>query len=128
MKVGLKALLARIPVWSGESRGSFLPASDDLGVVNAISPRFPRRNKNPNTGRGKGIYSPPTITGRLIIAEWGSNVPQFQINEFGLTGSVPSAPWGSLLHGRLAYEAELKIRLEKRARSLLKTVDSSGRL
>lgn len=114
----LRAVLPRVPVWTGTARGTLLPLSRMLNVRNQIKPIKKKRGFGPNVGSDFGEFAFLDGTNGEYGFAYEINLAYFQENEFSpappkykLTNPTP---WHSFLAGDKAFHAYLDEILPKR--------------
>lgn len=95
----LRAVVGRVPLWSGMARASLLELSQ---LINGTIVFTPLKTKS-RIPRGQVLGTAKQIIqdGKAIITIT-TNVPHYNVQEFS-SGKSPSAPWRSLLAGANAW-------------------------
>lgn len=111
----LRAVIPRVPVYTGMSRGTLQPLGQFLRVAVPISPVASRPGYSIEGGAAASSFS-FTKEGAYYYFTWNNEVLQYQINEFH---RVPlplrhPTPWRSLDAGRRAFDAYVKNTIPKR--------------
>jgi hypothetical protein len=121
----LASVIPTIPVYSGASRGAFLPLGRFLrqAIPISIHPNAMKRKYSPNqvhgvaAGEALGSFAFKTVNHHYGF-EFSSGVPQFLTNEFNVgLGSPPllhSTPWHSIKAGNEAFKTYLLNNLKKK--------------
>lgn len=121
----LRAVVIRVPVWSGAALGSVKFASGPngnlgrfLNVSIPISPKKGAWRKNKNQFSGKGEYS-FTSQRHIFSFLFKSDVIHFFLNNFfartdpGAKGQRIQAPWSALEAGGAAFESTIALGIAK---------------
>ena len=133
----VRAVILRVPVWTGQAMGSIKFASGPggnlgrfLNVAIPIVPKETRKGKNAGTGAAYGHYN--FTTGNHVYRfRFRSTLIYFIHNEFfartdwGASGQQIQAPWRSMQAGAEAFLAEIrrgKTRLPKIQNAIEKIV------
>jgi hypothetical protein len=115
----LRAVILKVPVWSGQALGSVKYAKGRYGpsaglflgqylkIQIPLYPVFPRPNKNPQTGGVQGRYSFSHSNNQYRFS-YQTSVIYFVIQEFYNVGVSPSAPWHALTDAEPEFRAELR--------------------
>ncbi len=114
----LRAMIVRIPVWTGQALGSVKFArgtngnlSRYLNVAIPIVPRENRRGKGPTTMPGRYSF---TVQNHVYKFYFRSDVVYFLWNDFfirtdrGASGQQIQAPWLSMEAGAAAFRATIE--------------------
>jgi hypothetical protein len=121
MREFIRAVLQRVPVYTGMSRGSLRPMARVLRVAIPINPH-PRagyyKNKTPEAGERQSHFE-FDHTGLNQSVTFRVDVAHYLINEFytGLRGQenlIHPTPWKSFEAGREAFHAYLRANLMRR--------------
>lgn len=136
MRAWLKAVIRKVPVYTGMARGSLLPIARALGENVPITPRA-NRMASPRL-YGKGVRSTPSQGARRTTFKFTSRLGRHEvsidigtvhylINEFTRV-SLPLAhpgPWKSFEAGRAAFKDYLKRNLKKKVPRIVKYISKS---
>jgi len=101
IKVFVDSTASKIPVWSGQARGTLANVADRFGVDLDFSNNHSRRvsrYKNPLTGRALSSYKLDYTSG-IAYFEWRTSLNYMVAGETGKTVS-PTSPWRSLPYAR----------------------------
>jgi hypothetical protein len=116
----LRAVIPRVPVYTGMSRGSLQPLARFLRVAIPISPdqgaiRHPK--KTPEAGASQSFFDFPN-NGYVYSFQWDTDVLHYKINEYNnMSGILPlrhPTPWHSIEAGNKAFNAYIEQTLPKR--------------
>jgi len=103
----LRAVILKVPVWTGMSRGSFKPLGAFLRVAIPISPVATRSGMGPDAGASLSSFSFGK-EGTKYIFEFEDNVPHYAINEFYNVrppiNLITPGPYGSFKAGQDAWD------------------------
>jgi hypothetical protein len=115
----LRAVLLKVPVFTGEARGSLKPLGQFLKVAVPIKPVAIRKGHSPETGAAQSSFSFSKISPYYIEFIFNEAVVHYLINEFydvnppiNLT-HLPR-PWFSFNDGKIAYQKYLKEAIKTR--------------
>lgn len=113
----LRAVLLRVPVFTGQARGSLKPLGQFLKVAVPINPVAHRSGYGPEYGASQSSFE--FTRGYITEFVFNEAVIHYLINEFydvnppiHLTHSP--RPWASFEQGKLAYRAYLKQYLKEK--------------
>lgn len=111
----LRAVIPRVPVYTGTARGSLQPLGRFLRVAVPISPVAKRKNMGPSVGSREQDFKFTSENGKYLFI-FSSEVAHYKINEFY---SVPlklrnPTPWLSFEAGRQAFDQYLTTELPKK--------------
>jgi hypothetical protein len=125
----LKAVLVKVPVWTGEARGSLRPLGAFLRVAVPISPssskwaqRAMLEGHTAEAGAAQGSFEFKTETKLRIVFEARTEVIHYLINEFHNVNPpihlIEPAPWLSHVAGKKAYLEYLEENLKNKIPNL----------
>lgn len=111
----LRAVIPRVPVYTGMARGSLQPLGRFLKVAVPISPVAKRKNMGPAVGAAQQSFKFEVKNGKYLFG-FNSTVAHYMINEFY---SVPlplrnPTPWQSFEAGRTAFNEYVANELPKK--------------
>lgn len=120
-KEWLRAVIPKVPVWAGTSRGSLQPLGRFLKVAIPISPTVngaKAKNAGPEVGAAQGVFK-FSREGKRFIFTAGSGVPHFITNNFYQVPNPPfrlkeKTPWRAFEAGDEAFKAYLSSDVFKR--------------
>jgi len=104
----LRAVITKVPVWTGTSKGSFKPIGRFLNVQIPISPEVSRSGMGPDVGADKSAFHFSRRKGNQIFT-FEVGVAHYAVNEFhnvNLTGQFQlrnPGPYASFKFGELAF-------------------------
>lgn len=123
MRAFLEAAIPKVPVYSGQARGTLRPLGRYLNVLIPISPTKAARKKHPgNTprkGEDESLFEFKN-EGFNHSVELKITLFYFIVNDFhganfeGSENLIQATPWGALEAGRKAFVAYLKQNLKKK--------------
>jgi len=103
----LRAVILKVPVWTGMSRGSLKPLGSFLRVKVPISPKAVRKGMGPGVGATQSAFKFGK-EGNKYIFEFDEQVMQYTINEFFNVrppiNLITPGPYGSFNAGADAFE------------------------
>lgn len=103
----LRAVIPRVPVFTGTARGSLQPLGRFLRVAVPISPVANRENRGPSVGRENSSFVFHRDGPYLHTFEWNTEVVHFIINEYNnMSGILPlknPTPWHAIKAGETAF-------------------------
>lgn len=118
----LRAVVQRVPVYTGMARGSFLPLSRFLRVAVPINPVAQRNYGNPESGAAMSSYR-FYWRRQTYTFTFNTEVPHYLINEINVgLGSPPlrhPTPWHSLDAGKIAFFNYLESNLKEKVPRIL---------
>lgn len=113
----LRAVIEKVPVWTGMSRGSLKPLGAYLRVAVPISPVAQRSGMGPTAGAQQSSFS-FTRTGTSWTFAFTEEVAHFLINDaFDVSAYIrlrTPGPYNAFKAGEEAYEAYIAEFLQKR--------------
>jgi len=114
----LRAVVPKVPVWAGTSRGSLQPLGRFLRVAIPINPLVQRKGAGPNVGASKSSFKFERI-GRRFIFSVSTGVDHFIQNNFYEAPNPPfhlkePTPWKAFEAGEEAYLKYIKENLTKK--------------
>ncbi len=113
----LRAVLLRVPVYTGEARGSLKPLGQFLKVAVPINPVAQRKGHTPEGGAAQSSFE--FTRGYITEFIFTEAVAHYIINEF-YDANPPihlthlPRPWASFEQGKKAYRAYLKQYLKEK--------------
>jgi hypothetical protein len=104
----LRAVIPRVPVWTGMARGTLQPLGRFLKVAVPIHPVAVRPGMGPGVGARKSHFSFPERDHRFYF-QWSTDVFHFIQNEFYQAPNPPfrlrhPTPWNAILAGKAAFD------------------------
>ena len=104
----LRAVIPRVPVWTGTSRGTLQPLGRFLKVAVPVAPVAVRPGMGPGVGAAKSHFSFPEREHRFYF-QWNASVFHFVRNEFYQAPNPPfrlrhPTPWNAIVAGNAAFE------------------------
>jgi len=103
----LRAVILKVPVWTGMSRGSLRPLGAFLRVAVPISPVASRKNYGIQAGANASAFK-FSKEGTKYIFEFDEGVLHYTINEFYNVkppiNLITPGPYGSFKAGELAFQ------------------------
>jgi hypothetical protein len=117
----IKAVYPKVPVWTGEARGTLVPFARSVGAVIPINPVAVRRGHNATTGANQSTFN--------IVMKDGKYITQIDIQLLHYNylesnpGRSPTAPWRSLQAGKKAYKASIDKQLGRKLKNLPRIKD-----
>lgn len=116
-RLWLRAVILKVPVWTGTSMGSLKPLGAFLRVAIPISPVAKRSGMGPEVGASKSTFTFGK-QGTKYIFEFNEGVLHYTINEF-FNVSPPihlktPGPYDSFKAGNEAFQAYIANELPKR--------------
>jgi hypothetical protein len=124
-RLWLRAVIERVPVWTGTSRGTLLPLAQMLRVAIPIKPVAFRSGRGPAFGPAYSAYEFYASDG-VYAFEFDQNLPYYILNDFNLVSFIPSTPWHSFDAGTAAFNAYVNNQLFKslpKLKDYIKTVE-----
>lgn len=115
----LEAAERRIPVDTGQARGSLQPIAEYAGYVLELSMARPTSRKGPNTRPGtlrlNFDWPSMSVSFRVDIDyfEMYERTGTFPHSRTGRPINVPTAPWRTLYYGREAFKDHLRRHLKE---------------
>lgn len=114
----LRAVIPKVPVWTGTARGSLQPLGRFLRVAIPISPVARRKGMGPEVGASKGTFKFQR-RGRRFVFTASSTVDHFIQNNFYQAPTPPfhlkePTPWKAFEAGDEAFIRYIKANLVKR--------------
>jgi hypothetical protein len=111
----LKAVITRVPVWSGEARGSLRPLGQFLKEAIPINPssspgalRAMAAGHTAAAGEAQGSFEFKIEGGRRVVFIFNTQVVHYLINEYypapEPNNLITETPWYSFRAGRIAYD------------------------
>lgn len=115
----LRAVILRVPVWAGTSRGSLRPLGSYLRVAVPISPRVgPTATRGPSVGAGQSDFEFSSPRKGVYQFTFDEQVLHYRLNEFfDMSGFLPlltPTPWASFKAGETAFTRYVNDVLPKR--------------
>ena len=115
----LRAVIPRIPVFTGTARGTLQPLGRFLKVAVPISPIATRKDKGPNVGESRTRPYYFHRDGDRHYFRFNTDLGYFIQNEFYHAPNPPfklthPTPWNAIIEGNLAFEAYIKTTLPQR--------------
>ena len=121
----LKAVLTKVPTWTGEARGSLKPLGQFLRVAVPITPspsKWARRaiaeGHTAESGEAQGHFQFKNEGGTRFVFIFKTDVVHYLINEFYNVkppiNLIDPAPWFSLRAGKKAYTEYLNTNLKQK--------------
>lgn len=122
----LKAVLTKVPVWTGEARGSLRPLGQFLRVAIPISPisasreakRAISEGHTAEAGEAQGHFQFKNEGGKRFVFIFNTDVAHYLINEFYNVkppiNLIQPAPWFSFRAGKIAYKQYLSDNLKQK--------------
>jgi hypothetical protein len=102
----LRAVITKVPSWTGQSRGSLQPIGRFLAinVPAPVSPTAP--GDRSGLGQSQSMFSFTSSNG-LHLMHWETHVPHYLINEYYQVSLplIDPTPWFSLEAGERAFYA-----------------------
>lgn len=113
----LRAVIPRVPVWTGTARGSLQPLGRFLRVAVPINPTVTRKGMGPGVGASQGSFKFEKRQRRFLF-KFNTEVLHFQLNEFYKAPPefhlIHETPWHALVAGEEAFNKYVKEVLPKR--------------
>lgn len=118
----LRAVIPKVPVWTGTAKGSLQPLGRFLKVAIPISPVARRQGRGPAAGASQGSFKFQRV-GRRFIFSAETTVDHFIQNNFYEAPSPPfhlkePTPWKAFEAGDEAFIRYIKANLVKRVPKL----------
>lgn len=124
----LRAIIEKVPVWTGMSRGSFKPLGAYLRVAVPISPVARRSGMGPSAGASKSQFS-FTRTGNVWTFAFTEEVAHLLINDaFNVSAYIhlrTPGPYNAFKAGSDAYQQYIDENLLKRLPNLNDSIKTS---
>ncbi len=105
----LRAVIQKVPVWAGSSRGSLQPLGRFLRVAIPINPRVTLPGRGPSVGAQQSDFSFDSPRRGVYEFAFDEQVAHYRINEFfdvtqfGFKLLNPT-PWHSFVAGEAAFQ------------------------
>ena len=114
----LRAVIPKVPVWAGTSRGSLQPLGRFLRVAVPISPVAERKGQGPEVGASQGAFN-FSRTGHRFVFSATTHVPHFVQNNFYNAPNPPfhlrnQTPWLAFQAGDEAFKKYITDHVAKR--------------
>jgi len=114
----LRAVIPKVPVWTGTARGTLAPLGRFLRVAVPINPVTTRENMGPDIGASKSSFQFLNDK-NLHSFVWDNDVLHYLINEYNdVSGYIHlkhPVPWRSLDAGNQAFDAYINKNLPEKA-------------
>lgn len=121
----LRAVIIKVPTWTGEARGSLRPLGQFLRVAIPIVPsnskwaqRAIEQGHTAEAGEAKGRFEFKNEGGKRFVFVFSSDVVHYLINEFYNVKPpihlITLSPWFSFRAGKLAYKKYLNENLKEK--------------
>jgi hypothetical protein len=122
----LRAVLIKVPVWTGEAKGSLRPLGQFLKVAVPIGPisttreakRAISEGHTVAAGEGQGHFQFKNEDGKRFVFIFKTDVVHYLINEFYNVkppiNLIQPVPWFSLRAGKAAYKQYLNDNLKQK--------------
>jgi hypothetical protein len=111
----LRAVILRVPVWTGTARGTLRPLGQFLRVSIPISPVKFKKGFGPDVGARKSLYD-FSKRGTTYAFEFDQELAYYSLNDF-FQVNLPlrnPTPWGSFKAGEAAFNKYIATELPKR--------------
>lgn len=119
----LRTVITKVPVWTGEARGSLRPLGQFLRVAVPISPssskwaqKAIREGHTAEAGAAQGQFEFKVEAGRRLLFVFSSDVVHYLINEYYDVSDkihlINEVPWYSIKAGNAAYKQYLATNLK----------------
>jgi len=112
----LRAVITKVPIWTGMAQGSLRPLGTFLKVAIPITPVAFRKGMGPDAGAAKSSFVFKK-EGNKYIFRFTEGVAHYTINEFYDVPNVKlrtPGPWRSFKEGELAWDDYIQNELPKR--------------
>lgn len=127
----LRAVIPKVPVWTGTARGTLSPLARILRVQNNISPVAFRRGWGPSVGEQFGTFSFEESGGTYSF-DYEINLRYFQDNEFQKAPPKYKlrnpTPWHAFKAGDAAFKAYLNKILPQKLPNLTDFIEVTGNI
>lgn len=115
----LRAVIPRVPVFTGTARGTLIPLGRFLKVAVPISPVAIRSGQGPDVGAAMTRPYYFHREGDRHYFRFNTDVAHFIQNEFYHAPNPPfrlknPTPWNAIIEGNLAFESYMKTTLPQR--------------
>ena len=109
LKDFIEAVYPKVPVDTGQARGTLVPFARSVNAVIPIAPKTFRRDRSPETGAAKQVFTIQLSRNRYV-ATLDVNLGYYDFLDIN-RGRSPTSPWQSFLDGKLAYKQSVKQQL-----------------
>jgi hypothetical protein len=130
----LRAVILKVPVYTGASRGSLLPLGRYLNIAIPIHPVVRHPRWSPEVGALMQFFNfshdLPSLTWTF---QYSTQVPHYLINEFnvglGQPPLIEPTPWRSFAAGKIAWDNYVRTEFFRRLPKIsdyIRTIDLNG--
>lgn len=98
----IRAIYPKVPVWTGQARGTLVPFARSVDVVIPIEPVAFRRGINQFSGETKSIIA-VDLTKNRYVNTIDISLDYYQYLDIK-PGRSPTSPWRSFEAGKIAYK------------------------
>ena len=114
----IRAVYPKVPVDTGQARGSLVPFARSVNAVIPIAPKTFRKDRSPTTGAAASSFEIILTKGRYV-ATLDVNLGYYEFLDIH-KGRSPTSEWFSFLADKKAYKKSINRQLGSKLRNLPK--------